>query len=344
MLLNTSNEVGDALRNSLIQLVQYNQERAAERAEENEELANSSVSLMITIIIIAIALAIVLGLFISRALSRPIGKLVVAAEKLAAGDMDIERSVLSKDEIGELAKSFEKVVNSTREQAMTIQRIADGDLTVDVQIRSDKDLLGQKLSQMVSNLNNLVLNITSASEQVSAGAKQISDSSVQLSQGATEQASSIEELTASIEEIASQTKVNAESASKANTLAEQTKSYAVVGNTHMQEMLKAMDEINQSSNNINKIIKVIDDIAFQTNILALNAAVEAARAGQHGKGFAVVAEEVRNLAGQSANATKETTALIEDSIKKAEDGTKIAKETAEALEKLSKAWGPCRIW
>ena len=206
MLLNTSNEVGDALRNSLIQLVQYNQERAAERAEENEELANSSVSLMITIIIIAIALAIVLGLFISRALSRPIGKLVVAAEKLAAGDMDIERSVLSKDEIGELAKSFEKVVNSTREQAMTIQRIADGDLTVDVQIHSDKDLLGQKLSQMVSNLNNLVLNITSASEQVSAGAKQISDSSVQLSQGATEQASSIEELTASIEEIASQTR------------------------------------------------------------------------------------------------------------------------------------------
>lgn len=334
VLLDTSNEVGDALRQSIITLVEYNQERAEERAEENEELADHATSLMFVIILVAIVLAVVLGLFISRALSRPIGKLVIAAEKLALGDMDIERSVFTKDEIGQLAAAFEKVVRSTREQAETVQRIADGDLTADVQVRSEKDLLGQKLSEMVGSLNNLVLNISAAAEQVSAGARQISDSSMELSQGATEQASSIEELTASIEEIASQTKVNAENASKANTLSEQTMSYALTGNTRMQEMLKAMDEINQSSSNIKKIIKVIDDIAFQTNILALNAAVEAARAGQHGKGFAVVAEEVRNLAGQSANAAKDTTALIEDSIKKAEDGTKIAKETAEALEKI----------
>lgn len=141
-------------------------------------------------------------------------------------------------------------------------------------------------------------------------------------------------MSASIEEVSDKTKVNADNADKANDLAEKAKLYAVTGNEHMKEMLKAMDEINQSSSNINKIIKVIDDIAFQTNILALNAAVEAARAGQYGKGFAVVAEEVRNLAARSANAAKETTDLIEDSIEKAESGARIAKETADALEMI----------
>jgi methyl-accepting chemotaxis protein len=155
-----------------------------------------------------------------------------------------------------------------------------------------------------------------------------------LSQGATEQASSIEELTASIEEISAQTKLNAQNATQAKNLAETAKDNAVQGNSRMKEMLKAMGEINDASGNISKIIKVIDEIAFQTNILALNAAVEAARAGQHGKGFAVVAEEVRNLAARSANAAKETTDMIEGSIKKVEDGTKIANETASALDKI----------
>ena len=171
---------------------------------------------------------------------------------------------------------------------------------------------------------------------MSSGAGLVSNSSIALSQGATEQASSVEQLTASIEEVAAQTTLNAQNAQTANDSARQVKENAVQGNEQMQEMLKAMDDINNSSASISKIIKVIDDIAFQTNILALNAAVEAARAGQHGLGFAVVAEEVRTLAAKSAQAAKETTELIEGSIKKVDIGTKIASETASALDKIVK--------
>lgn len=316
------------------ELIDYNVNYATQQIARNEKQAESSILIMNIVIVIGVILAITLSLVISRGISNPINKVVVAAGKLAAGDMDVSFDIKTKDETGKLIDAFTDLVRSTKEQANIIEKIADGDLTVDVPIRSEKDLLGQKLSEMVQSFNDLVMNIATAAEQVSAGAKQISDSSMALSQGATEQASSIEELTASIEEVSSKTKINADNANEANDLTEKAKTYAITGNTHMKEMLKAMDEINESSSNINKIIKVIDDIAFQTNILALNAAVEAARAGQHGKGFAVVAEEVRNLAGRSANAAKETTALIEDSIKKSEAGAKIAAETDEALEKV----------
>ncbi|MDK2807806.1 MAG: methyl-accepting chemotaxis protein, partial [Clostridiales bacterium] len=250
---------------------------------------------MIIVVVVAILLAMLLGIAISRIISRPIVRMVDLAEKVAEGNLDIEIQETTKDEVGLLSVAFKK---------------------------------------MTDNLNDVMGNISTAAEQVSAGATQLSDSSMALSQGATEQASSIEELSASIEEISAQTKLNAENAKEANQLTEQAKISAIEGNDQMRLMLKAMEDINDASVNISKIIKVIDDIAFQTNILALNAAVEAARAGQHGKGFAVVAEEVRNLAARSANAAKETTAMIEGSVKQAEGGTKIANETAVALNKI----------
>jgi methyl-accepting chemotaxis protein len=264
-------------------------------SEINGQVTNRTIVTMTIIVVIAVAAAVALGMMISNTISRPVQKLVNAADQLAEGDLDIWIDVKTKDEIGMLAASFQK---------------------------------------MSDNLNEVMTNITSASEQVAAGSKQVSDSSISLSQGATEQASSVEQLTASLEEISTQTTQNAGSANQANDIAETARNNAIQGNTQMKEMLEAMDEINEASNSISKIIKVIDEIAFQTNILALNAAVEAARAGQHGKGFAVVAEEVRNLAERSANAAKETTEMIEGSIKKVEGGTKIANETALALNQI----------
>lgn len=208
--------------------------------------------------------------------------------------------------------------------------MAEGDLTVDIAVRSDNDLMGKSLSELITELNQTFETVVSVADQVASGAKLVADSSNSLSQGAAEQASSVEQLTAAVEQISAQANENSKNAEIASKLAKDAETNAMEGNTQMQEMLNAMADINESSNNINKIIKVIEDIAFQTNILALNAAVEAARAGQHGKGFAVVADEVRNLAAKSASAAKETTELIEDSIRKVEVGTKLANNTADA--------------
>ena len=192
------------------------------------------------------------------------------------------------------------------------------------------------LNSIIDTMNELLCNIYTASEQVASGSKQVSQGSQNLSQGAAEQASSIEQLTASISDISSQTRNNAESAVEANKLAILTKENASLGNKQMQELLISINAINESSDNISKIIKVIDEIAFQTNILSLNAAVEAARAGEFGKGFAVVADEVRSLAARSAKASKSTAELIENSVKNIESGTAIANETAAALSKIVK--------
>ncbi|HEY9062557.1 MAG TPA: methyl-accepting chemotaxis protein [Pseudobacteroides sp.] len=333
----TKGEFGDLvgkIDDSITRLYDLNLNQAEERSKENTATANQSVLMMIVFIGVGMVLAVVLGLFISRVISNPVKRMVEAADKLAVGDVNVNVEATSKDEIGSLMQSFGRMVENIRDQALAAEKIAAGDLTVRVKVKSDNDLLGKKLSEMIETNNEILTNISSASDQVAAGARQVSASSQMLSQGSTEQASSIEEITSSMTQVAAQTKQNAANANQANQLALAAKENAVQGNSQMQSMVKAMAEINDSSSNISKIIKVIDEIAFQTNILALNAAVEAARAGQHGKGFAVVAEEVRNLAARSANAAKETTEMIENSIRKVEAGTEIANNTAEALDKI----------
>ncbi|HBV87257.1 MAG TPA: methyl-accepting chemotaxis protein [Desulfosporosinus sp.] len=283
------------LQDAITDITEVKLQDAKAKADGNNQTANTATVTMIVVIIAGVLIAIGLGFFISSIISRPLNKLVEVANSLAEGDLDVNIDVTTKDEVGMLMNS---------------------------------------LSNVIVSLNEVMGEINNASSQVASGSRQVSASAQALSQGSTEQASSIEQLTASMEEISNQTRLNATNATQANELALAAQEGAVKGNEQMQGMLKAMDDINESSGNISKIIKVIDEIAFQTNILALNAAVEAARAGQHGKGFAVVAEEVRNLAARSANAAKETTALIEGSIKKVEGGTKIANDTAAALNTI----------
>ncbi|PYG84352.1 methyl-accepting chemotaxis protein [Ruminiclostridium sufflavum DSM 19573] len=273
-----------------------------------------------------------------RSLIQDTGRLASAAIN---GDLEV-RGNISRFEGGfsniieGMNCTMDAVAQPLKEIAAVMGEMEQGNLTVKMvgEYEGAYTKVKDNINFTIQTFNNMMNEINNAAQQVTSGSKQISDSSIALSQGATEQASSVEELTASLEEISSQTRLNAQSANQANELAENAKEHAVKGNSQMKDMLKAMEQINESSANISKIIKVIDDIAFQTNMLALNAAVEAARAGQHGKGFAVVAEEVKNLAARSANAAKETTEMIEGSIKKSEEGTKIAKETAEALNKI----------
>lgn len=256
------------------------------------------------------------------------GKLDVAVKGNYKGDF----AVLTES-VNETVSTLKNVIS---EISNNLLRIAQNDLDIEhvSEFRGDFAVISDSLNRIIGSLNRAMRDINSAAEQVAVGAGQISAASQTLSQGSEEQASSIEEVTATIAQMAAQVKQNAANATQADELSLAAKNSAIKGNEQMKEMLQAMHDINEASTNISKIIKVIDDIAFQTNILALNAAVEAARAGQYGKGFAVVAEEVRNLAQRSANAAKETTAMIEGSIEKVGIGMKIANNTAQGLYEI----------
>ncbi len=288
--------------------------------------------------LIAVVMAIFIGLNVTKDIVRPVELIETAMRGLSQGEMSQDLNYEAKDEMGVLVQRVKDTCEGLGKVVGDLTRLLDemsaGNFNihaVNEVYKGDFQPILSSIRQMNHNLSNTITQINEASEQVASGADQVSSGAQALSQGATEQASSIQELAATINEISSHVKDTTENAKEASRKVEQAQSELAVSNEQMQEMIGAMEEISQKSGDIGKIIKTIEDIAFQTNILALNAAVEAARAGTAGKGFAVVADEVRNLASKSAEAASNTTMLIEGTINAVENGTKIAGQTAAAL-------------
>lgn len=295
----------------------------------------ATVNLLVAGIVIAVML--LLSYTAIRDIRIPIKNMMVAVKKLRKGDVDVEIPTLKADELGILSQALNELAAKERKTADVAKLVSGGDMTVSVIPESTEDVLGNAMKLLVEENNSTLTDIREASVQVGAGSRQVAMASQSLAQGSTEQASALQQVTASISDITSKTKMNAENATEANNLVRDAKENAEEGNVEMANMVSAMKDINESSENISKIIKTIDDIAFQTNILALNAAVEAARAGEHGKGFAVVAEEVRSLAAKSAEAASETAEMIEDSIQKVQNGSQLAEKTAGKLGEIVSA-------
>lgn len=343
-------------------------------SEENTEMARAASNMMLSLTLVGLLLAIGFGLLISRIISRPVKRLAENADKLALGDIDISIDAVTKDEIGDLERSFRRMVENIKTQAevadtlsegdlgVAIQiksekdvlnkslkkmvdnlktqveaanRIAEGDLTVDISVRSENDMLAKSLHKMVGRLREVVENVKAAGDNVASGSQQLSSASEQLSQGATEQAASAEEASSSMEEMAASIKQNSENA-------QQTERIALKSANDAKEGGKAVAETVEAMKNIAGKISIIEEIARQTNLLALNAAIEAARAGEHGKGFAVVASEVRKLAERSQTAAGEISQLSTTSVKIAEHaGEMLARivpdiqRTAELVQEIS---------
>ncbi|MDR1494062.1 MAG: methyl-accepting chemotaxis protein [Planctomycetaceae bacterium] len=287
---------------------------------------------------IAMLTAIAMGWLLSRSVAGGISGIVEIFRRITQegdtnaniGDAYLKRT----DEVGELAQQARAIIGDYHSVTEAGQAAGRGDWTYRVKIKSEKDTMNQNLANMFEQVNDVLNQVQGAVLQVTIGTGQVAATSETLSQGATESAASLEEITSSMTEMGSQTHQNAQNAAEASHLAKDASEAAGNGQQMMQQMINSMEQITKNSQDVQKVIKVIDDISFQTNLLALNAAVEAARAGVHGKGFAVVAEEVRNLAARCAKAAGETTQMIENNNRQINEGAEIAQKTAEMLDQI----------
>jgi methyl-accepting chemotaxis protein len=322
----------DAVTAAMENLSSFNTRGSEEAYDESNVTYRNAAAIQVALMVIVILIGVVFSTIIITSIRQPVAEIEEAAIQMAKGNLDAEITYQSKDELGVLADQFREVIRKLRaivaDENQFLAKMASGDLTVDSVC--EQEYIGS-FHQVLLSFRAIANRMNEAMSQISTSSEQVSSGAQALSQGATEQASSIEELAATISDISERIKENAENASDANRKVDAVGDDMNLSNEKMQDMIKAMEDISNSSNEIGKIIKTIEDIAFQTNILALNAAVEAARAGSAGKGFAVVADEVRNLASKSAEASKNTAALIENSIKAVQNGTEIASETAKTL-------------
>ena len=314
-----------------------------EKDQHSIQQAANTLKVQVVLILLALIVCILLALYLSDMISKPLMAITDYMSRASStGDLSIDpdsaamigKLAQGKDELSQLSNASAAFVGRINWVGEILKSIAGGNLKVEVDLLSDRDEMGSSLKTMTENLNEMFWEIKDTASQVSTGSNELADGAQALAQGATDQAASIEELSGNLTLISEKTNESADTADKTAQLAETIKENAEIGARQMDEMMAAVKHISEASQAINNVMKTIDDIAFQTNILALNAAVEAARAGDAGKGFAVVAEEVRKLAGKSAESAKDTDAMIQNSIEKAELGVRIAGETATSLSEI----------
>ncbi|MBF0551643.1 MAG: MCP four helix bundle domain-containing protein [Deltaproteobacteria bacterium] len=328
LLRSEDTHLAKAIDGSIQKLFDMKVDQAKKRSEENGNMASDAQRLCLILSVVGVILAIGLGFFIAQIISRPIKSLSAAAEKLAIGDMDVQLEANTKDEIGMLLQSFNKMLHAMNGITQLAQEIASGNLMVKVEIRSGNDTLMIALDKMVKDLTEVVVNVQSVTDQVASGSGEVSSTATEMSQGATEQAASVEEVSSSMEEMSSTVSQTADNAKETAAIAIRVAKDAQEGGRSVAETAKAMKSIAEK-------IGIIDEISRQTNMLALNAAIEAARAGEHGKGFAVVAAEVRKLAERSQNAAKEISSLSITSVEVAEHAGKLIETIIPDIQRTS---------